>query len=72
MDFDNINASFHNIVTSEDWELNKLDVAELYLNDNLEDDSRDNSWETMDGLTIMFVPGYGRLQMIWIQEEEND
>ena len=20
----------------------------------------------------MFVPGYGRLQMIWIQEEEND
>ena len=42
MDFDNINAAFHNIVTSEDWELNKLDVAELYLNDNLEDDSRDN------------------------------
>ena len=61
-----------NIITSEDCELNKLDVAELYLNDNLEDDSRDNSWETMDGLTIMFVPGYGRLQMIWIQEEEND
>lgn len=72
MDFKDVNAAFHNIVTSEDWELNKLDVAELYLNDNLEDDSRDNSWETMDGLTIMFVPGYGRLQMIWIQEEEND
>lgn len=64
----NINNAFHNIVTSEDWNINKLDVAELYLNDQLAE-YPEYEWSNMDGLTIIYVPGYGKLQMVWIQDD---
>jgi len=64
----NINNTFHNIVTSEDWNINKLDVAELYLNDQLAE-YPENEWSNMDGLTIIYVPGYGKLQMVWIEDD---
>tara|TARA_R100001510_G_scaffold1261_1_gene1005 strand:- start:11262 stop:11480 length:219 start_codon:yes stop_codon:yes gene_type:complete len=67
-DFDRINSRFHQVIMGEDWDIDKTEVAELYLNDQLEDKSE---WENMDGLTIMYVPGYGRLQMIWV-EDDND
>ena len=67
-DFDRINSRFHQVIMGEDWDIDKTEVAELYLNDQLEDKTE---WENMDGLTIMYVPGYGRLQMIWV-EEDND
>ena len=70
MDFDRVNSSFHQIIMGEDWNIDKLDVAELYLNDQFEQ-KNPNEWLDMDGLTIVYVPGYGRLQMIWI-EDEND
>lgn len=63
-----INNAFHNIITSEDWSINKLDVAELYLNDQIQDLQEENQWSNMDGLTIIYVPGYGKLQMVWIEE----
>lgn len=63
-----INNTFHNIVTSEDWSINKLDVAELYLNDQMQDLQEESQWSNMDGLTIIYVPGYGKLQMVWIEE----
>lgn len=66
----NINNAFHKIITAEDWNVNKLDVAELYLNDQIQE-TNDSEWSNMDGLTIVYVPGYGRLQMIWI-EDNND
>jgi len=62
-----INNEFHKIVTSEDWKINKLDVAELYLNDQIQE-VEDNEWSNMDGLTIVYVPGYGKLQMVWIED----
>lgn len=62
-----INNEFHKIVTSEDWKINKLDVAELYLNDQIQE-VQDSEWSNMDGLTIVYVPGYGKLQMIWIED----
>lgn len=65
-----INNAFHKIITAEDWNVNKLDVAELYLNDQIQE-TNDSEWSNMDGLTIVYVPGYGRLQMIWI-EDNND
>jgi|TARA_B100000073_G_scaffold342140_1_gene344735 hypothetical protein len=67
-DFDRINSRFHQVIMGEDWDIDKTEVAELYLNDQLEDKTE---WENMDGLTIMYVPGYGRLQMIWV-EDDND
>ena len=67
----NINNKFHSIITAEEWKINKLDVAELYLNDSMQPEQELDSWHTMDGLTIMYVPGYGKLQMIWI-EDDND
>ena len=67
----NINNMFHSIVTAEEWKINKLDVAELYLNDSMQPEEEEYSWDSMDGLTIMYVPGYGKLQMIWI-EDDND
>ena len=67
-DFDRINSRFHQVIMGEDWDIDKTEVAELYLNDQLEDKT---DWENMDGLTIMYVPGYGRLQMIWV-EDDND
>jgi len=33
----NINNAFHKIITAEDWKINKLDVAELYLNDQIQE-----------------------------------
>jgi len=66
----NINNAFHKIITAEDWKINKLDVAELYLNDQIQE-TEDSEWRNMDGLTIVYVPGYGRLQMVWI-EDNND
>jgi len=62
-----INNEFHKIVTSEDWKINKLDVAELYLNDQIQE-VQDSEWSNMDGLTIVYVPGYGKLQMVWIED----
>ena len=72
-DFERNNRRFHEIVMNEDWAINKLDVAELYLNDQLADyqreDNLDNEWSNMDGLTIIYVPGYGKLQMVWIEDD---
>ena len=69
-DFDRINSKFHQVIMGEDWNIDKLEVAELYLNDQIEEQPQ-TEWATMDGLTIMYVPGYGKLQMIWV-EEDND
>tara|TARA_R100001126_G_C4870304_1_gene172616 strand:+ start:629 stop:856 length:228 start_codon:yes stop_codon:yes gene_type:complete len=69
-DFDRVNSKFHQVIMGEDWNIDKLEVAELYLNDQIEEQP-ETEWATMDGLTIMYVPGYGRLQMIWV-EEDND
>jgi len=69
-DFDRVNSKFHQVIMGEDWNIDKLEVAELYLNDQIEEQPQ-TEWATMDGLTIMYVPGYGRLQMIWV-EEDND
>lgn len=67
-----INNEFHSIITSEEWSINKLDVAELYLNDSMQTiEESENEWANMDGLTIIYVPGYGKLQMVWI-EDNND
>ena len=52
------------MIAREEWDIEKTDVAELYLNDAFDNDKEDGEWQAMDGLTIMFVPGYGRLQMI--------
>jgi|TARA_R100001015_G_C4632750_1_gene196731 hypothetical protein len=72
-DFNEYNLQFHEMVTSEEWDINRMDVAELYLNDNLnKEKEQQEEWENMDGLTIMYVPGYGRLQMIWIEEDINE
>ena len=69
-DFDRVNSKFHQVIMGEDWNIDKLEVAELYLNDQIEEQPQ-TEWATMDGLTIMYVPGYGKLQMIWV-EEDND
>ncbi len=69
-DFDRINSKFHQVIMGEDWNIDKLEVAELYLNDQIQEQPQ-TEWATMDGLTIMYVPGYGKLQMIWV-EEDND
>jgi|TARA_A100001388_G_scaffold277394_1_gene268356 hypothetical protein len=71
-DFERNNRRFHEIVMNEEWQVNKLDVAELYLNDQLEDFRQENlqeEWSNMDGLTIIYVPGYGKLQMVWIEDD---
>ena len=71
-DFERNNRRFHEIVINEDWQVNKLDVAELYLNDQLEDFRQENleeEWSNMDGLTIIYVPGYGKLQMVWVEDD---
>jgi len=73
LDFERNNRRFHEIVMNEEWEVNKLDVAELYLNDQLAEYQRedyDNEWSNMDGLTIIYVPGYGKLQMVWIEDDK--
>jgi|TARA_A100001201_G_scaffold142489_1_gene140827 hypothetical protein len=73
LDFERTNRRFHEIVMNEEWEVNKLDVAELYLNDQLAEYQRedyDNEWSNMDGLTIIYVPGYGKLQMVWIEDDK--
>lgn len=69
MDAERINSRFHQQILNEEWDIDKLEVAELYLND--EQKEYEAEWASADGLTIMFVPGYGRLQMIWI-EDDND
>lgn len=71
-DFERNNRRFHEIVMNEEWQVNKLDVAELYLNDQLEDFRQENlqeEWSNMDGLTIIYVPGYGKLQMVWVEDD---
>ena len=71
-DFERNNRRFHEIVMNEDWQVNKLDVAELYLNDQLEAFRQENleeEWSNMDGLTIIYVPGYGKLQMVWVEDD---
>tara|TARA_Y100001937_G_scaffold128162_1_gene202777 strand:+ start:6434 stop:6670 length:237 start_codon:yes stop_codon:yes gene_type:complete len=71
-DFERNNRKFHEIVMNEEWQVNKLDVAELYLNDQLEDFRQENleeEWSNMDGLTIIYVPGYGKLQMVWVEDD---
>ena len=50
-DFERNNRRFHEIVMNEEWQVNKLDVAELYLNDQLEDFRQENleeEWSNMD------------------------
>ena len=45
----------------------------LNLNDQLAEYQRedyDNEWSNMDGLTIIYVPGYGKLQMVWIEDDK--
>ena len=72
-DFERNNRRFHEIVMNEDWAINKLDVAELYLNDQLADYQRenlDNEWSNMDGLTRSYVPGDGKWQMIWVEDDQ--
>ena len=69
MDAERINSRFHQQILNEEWDIDKLEVAELYLNDEQKEEEAE--WASADGLTIMFVPGYGRLQMIWI-EDDND
>ena len=71
-DFERNNRRFHEIVMNEEWQVNKLDVAELYLNVQLEDFRQENleeEWSNMDGLTIIYVPGYGKLQMVWVEDD---
>jgi hypothetical protein len=71
-DFERNNRRFHEIVMNEEWQVNKLDVAELYLNDQLEEYKQENleeEWSSMDGLTIIYVPGYGKLQMVWVEDD---
>jgi hypothetical protein len=71
-DFERNNRRFHEIVMNEEWQVNKLDVAELYLNDQLEEYKQENleeEWSNMDGLTIIYVPGYGKLQMVWVEDD---
>ena len=41
----NINNMFHSIVTAEEWKINKLDVAELYLNDSMQPEEELDSWD---------------------------
>jgi len=56
----------------EEWDFDKTDIAELYLNDEIQEQEQDFShWQSVNGLTIVYVPGYGRVQLVWI-EEEND
>ena len=71
MNFDRTNSLFHQIIMAEDWEVNKLDVAELYLNDQLQEDNNVEELIDMNGLTVIYVPGFGKLQMVWI-EDDND
>jgi hypothetical protein len=71
MNFDRTNSLFHQIIMAEDWEVNKVDVAELYLNDQLQEDNNVEEWIDMNGLTVIYVPGFGKLQMVWI-EDDND
>lgn len=71
MNFDRTNSLFHQIIMAEDWEVNKVDVAELYLNDQLQEDNSVEEWIDMNGLTVIYVPGFGKLQMVWI-EDDND
>lgn len=70
MDFDRTNSNFHQIIMGEEWELDKTAIAELYLNDNIQEQEVDmEHWANMDGLTIVYVPGYGRVQLVWIEED---
>lgn len=71
MEFDRTNSLFHQIIMAEDWEVNKVDVAELYLNDQLQEDNSVEEWKDMNGITVVYVPGFGKLQMVWI-EDDND
>lgn len=71
MNFDRTNSLFHQIIMAEDWEVNKVDVAELYLNDQLQENNGVEEWIDMNGLTVIYVPGFGKLQMVWI-EDDND
>lgn len=71
MNFDRTNSLFHQIIMAEDWEVNKVDVAELYLNDQLQQNNGVEEWMDMNGLTVIYVPGFGKLQMVWI-EDDND
>lgn len=71
MNFDRTNSLFHQIIMAEDWEVNKVDVAELYLNDQLQEDNSVEGWKDMNGITVVYVPGFGKLQMVWI-EDDND
>jgi hypothetical protein len=71
MNFDRTNSLFHQIIMAEDWEVNKVDVAELYLNDQLQEDNSVEEWKDMNGITVVYVPGFGKLQMVWI-EDDND
>ena len=71
MNFDRTNSLFHQIIMAEDWEVNKVDVAELYLNDQLQENNGVEEWIDMNGLTVIYVPGFGKLQMVWI-EVDND
>lgn len=71
MNFDRTNSLFHQIIMAEDWEVNKVDVAELYLNDQLQQNNGVEEWIDMNGLTVIYVPGFGKLQMVWI-EDDND
>lgn len=72
MDFDRTNSNFHQIIMAEEWDFDKTDIAELYLNDEIQEQEQDFShWQNVNGLTIVYVPGYGRVQLVWI-EEEND
>ena len=71
MNFDRTNSLFHQIIMAEDWEVNKVDVAELYLNDQLQEDNSVEEWKDMNGITVVHVPGFGKLQMVWI-EDDND
>ena len=69
-DFDRINSKFHQVIMGEDWNIDKLEVAELYLNDQIQEQPQ-TEWATMDGLTIMYVQGYGKLKIIWIEKDNN-
>ena len=71
MNFDRTNSLFHQIIMAEDWDVNKVDVAELYLNDQLQENNGVEEWIDMNGLTVIYVPGFGKLQMVWI-EDDND
>ena len=71
MNFARTNSLFHQLIMAEDWEVNKVDVAELYLNDQLQQNNGVEEWMDMNGLTVIYVPGFGKLQMVWI-EDDND